>query len=136
MEGSSLVLRLTALALVALVAMIPAQKAKSGQVEATWYGPGFEGNTTASGETFHSEALTAAHPSLPFGTRLEVCYDGCTVVRITDRGPFSDADLDLSRRAADEIGLTNAGKAPVEVAEEPGPKAPVGKLPATGAPGR
>ena len=78
---------------------------------ATWYGPGFEGRRTASGEVFRSRlALTAAHRTLPFGTRLRVCYRGdCVVVRVNDRGPFGDAILDLSRLAADEIGLTGAG---------------------------
>lgn len=109
--------------------------AQAGAMVATWYGPGFDGNKTASGETFNSGALTAAHPTLPMGTKLEVCYDGCTVVRVNDRGPYSGADIDLSRRAADEIGLTSAGKAPVTVAET-GETGPVGHLPSTGGVGQ
>lgn len=78
---------------------------------ATWYGPGFHGRTTASGEEFDSYgALTAAHRTLPFGTRLEVCYrERCVVVRINDRGPYGDAILDLSWLAASRIGLDRPG---------------------------
>ena len=78
---------------------------------ATWYGPGFDGRRTASGEVFHSnQALTAAHRTLPFGTRLRVCYRArCVVVRINDRGPFGNAILDLSHLAADRLGLVHAG---------------------------
>jgi rare lipoprotein A (peptidoglycan hydrolase) len=78
---------------------------------ATWYGPGFHGDRTASGERFDSYgALTAAHRTLPFGTRLRVCRgDRCVVVRITDRGPFGPAILDLSWLAASRIGLDRAG---------------------------
>ena len=82
---------------------------------ATWYGPGFEGRRTASGEVFHSRrALTAAHRTLPFGTRLRVCHQRrCVVVRVNDRGPFGNAILDLSWLAAHRIGLDAHGIAPV-----------------------
>jgi rare lipoprotein A len=82
---------------------------------ATWYGPGFEGRRTASGEVFRSRAaLTAAHRTLPFGTRLRVCYQRrCAVVRINDRGPYGDAILDLSWKAAHAIGLDAVGIGPV-----------------------
>lgn len=78
---------------------------------ATWYGPGFDGRRTASGEVFRSRlALTAAHRTLPFGTRLRVCYSGrCVVVRVNDRGPFGNAILDLSWLAASRLGLVHAG---------------------------
>ena len=82
---------------------------------ATWYGPGFAGRRTASGEVFrpYSE-LTAAHRWLPFGTRLRVCRSGrCVVVRVNDRGPFGDAMLDLSHLAAERLGMVRAGIAPV-----------------------
>ena len=60
--------------------------------------------------------LTAAHKTLPFGTRLEVCYQGCTTVRINDRGPFIGArELDLSYGAAQAVGLVAPGVANVEV---------------------
>jgi rare lipoprotein A len=56
-------------------------------VIASWYGPGFHGNLTASGERYNQNALTTAHKTLPFGTRLRVCFKRCAVVRVTDRGP-------------------------------------------------
>ncbi|WP_279387429.1 septal ring lytic transglycosylase RlpA family protein [Rubrobacter taiwanensis] len=86
------------------------------QMVATWYGPGFEGNLTASGEPFDPNDYTAAHRTLDFGTKLLVTYGGnSVVVRVNDRGPFSGADLDLSRAAADAIGLTAVGTATVDV---------------------
>lgn len=76
----------------------------------SWYGPGFHGRLTANGEVYDQMGLTAAHKTLPFGTRLRVCYQGCTNVRINDRGPFIGArELDLSRGAAEAIGLTHPG---------------------------
>jgi rare lipoprotein A len=87
------------------------------QMVATWYGPGFEGATTASGEPFDPNAYTAAHKTLPFGTKLLVTYGGSSVVvEVNDRGPFVEGiDLDLSRAAADAIGLTAVGTATVNV---------------------
>ncbi len=76
----------------------------------TFYGPNFHGRLTANGETFDQYAMTAAHKNLPFGTRLLVCFRGCVVVRINDRGPYiGDRELDLSAGAADAIGLTPIG---------------------------
>jgi len=84
---------------------------------ASWYGPGFHGRRTASGEVFDQEALTAAHPRLPFGTRVLVRREdtGETVaVRINDRGPFKKGRIiDLSRAAARAIGLVQSGTAEV-----------------------
>ena len=83
---------------------------------ASWYGPGFHGRTTANGERFDMHGLTAAHKTLPFGTRLEVCYQGCTTVRINDRGPFiGSRELDLSYGAAQAVGLVAPGVANVQV---------------------
>ena len=83
---------------------------------ASWYGPGFHGRTTANGERYDMHGLTAAHKTLPFGTKLEVCYQGCTTVRINDRGPFIGArELDLSYGAAQAVGLIAPGVANVEV---------------------
>ena len=89
---------------------------------ATWYGddPGQEGGPTASGERFHKGAMTAAHRSLPFGTMVRVTDDRTgrsVVVRINDRGPFGDHRriLDLSKAAARELGIIDAGVAPVTI---------------------
>jgi rare lipoprotein A len=92
-------------------------EAQAEPVMSSWYGPGLEGNPTASGEIFRADARTAAHPNLPFGTKLLVTYGGHqTVVRVTDRGPFvGGRGLDLSRGAAEEIGLTAAGADAVDV---------------------
>jgi rare lipoprotein A len=85
-------------------------------VIASWYGPGFHGNRTANGERYNMMEPTAAHKSLPFGTRLKVCYKTCEVVRVTDRGPFIPGrDLDLSKGTAQRIGMLGAGVAPVKV---------------------
>ena len=83
---------------------------------ASWYGPGFHGRLTANGERYNMHGLTAAHKTLPFGTKLEVCYQKCTTVRINDRGPFIGArELDLSYGAAKAVGLVAPGVANVEV---------------------
>jgi rare lipoprotein A len=77
---------------------------------ASYYGPGFHGNLTASGTRFDSNASRAAHKSLPFGTKLRVCYVGCEVVTITDRGPYIHGrDLDLSEGTAKRIGFIHNG---------------------------
>lgn len=75
----------------------------------------WQGTQTASGERFNPDGMTAAHRTLPFGTRLRVCYRGCVVVRINDRGPFNRLDIDLSRGAARAIGMESAGIARVMV---------------------
>ncbi len=84
---------------------------------ASWYGPGFHGLMTASGETFDSGELTAAHLSLPFGTILRVTNPvnhRSVLVRINDRGPhIPGRDLDLSQRAAEILGILGAGVATV-----------------------
>ncbi len=81
--------------------------AQAESVVASFYGDELAGNPTASGEPFDPSAMTAAHPSLPFGTQLEVCYQGCTTVTVNDRGPFvAGRGLDLSEGAAQAIGLT------------------------------
>jgi rare lipoprotein A len=87
--------------------------------EASWYGPGFFGNRTASGEVLRPGTLTAAHRSLPFGTRVRVTnlWNGRqAVVRINDRGPFHGARvIDLAHGAADQLGLTTSGVARVKL---------------------
>ncbi|RZM82914.1 septal ring lytic transglycosylase RlpA family protein [Leptolyngbya iicbica] len=86
---------------------------------ASWYGPGFDGRSTASGERFNRHALTAAHRTLPFGTRVlvtNVSNNRQVVVRINDRGPYSHGRvIDLSEGAAREIGLHLAGVGTVRV---------------------
>ena len=82
----------------------------------SWYGPGFHGRLTANGERYDMHGLTAAHKTLPFGTKLEVCLKRCATVRINDRGPFiGSRELDLSYGAAKVIGLVKSGVANVEV---------------------
>lgn len=78
---------------------------------ASWYGPGFEGNLTASGDVFDSSLYTAASKTLPLGTWLYVEYNGSgVVVLINDRGPYVEPRiLDLSRGAAQAIGMEHAG---------------------------
>ena len=100
----------------------PAPSARPGRAElgsglASWYGPGFHGKRTASGERFDMNDLTAAHRTLPFGTRVRVrnMENGReVVVRINDRGPrVRDRVIDLSRAAAAALDLLQAGEAPV-----------------------
>lgn len=80
---------------------------------ASYYGSRFHGRTTANGETFNMNAMTAAHKSLPFGTRVEVSIpgeDGAVIVRINDRGPFVEGrSIDLSRAAATQLGFRQDG---------------------------
>ncbi|MDN5697083.1 MAG: septal ring lytic transglycosylase RlpA family protein, partial [Rubrobacter sp.] len=86
------------------IAVVSSAKADAAPATASWYGPGFAGNQTASGEIFNPQAMTAAHKTLPFGTQVEVCYNGCTTVTINDRGPYANgAQYDLSQGAAQAI---------------------------------
>ena len=85
-------------------------------VISSWYGPGFDGRLTASGSRYNQHGLTAAHKTLPFGTKLRVCFQRCAVVTVTDRGPYIPGrSLDLSKGAADVIGLTGSGVGQVKV---------------------
>ena len=92
---------------------------------ASWYGAPYHGQRSASGEIYDQEKLTAAHRTLPFGTRVRVRRldrDGSIVVRINDRGPFVKSRIiDLSHAAADRLGITGGGVAPValELVETP-----------------
>ena len=87
--------------------------------EASWYGPGFFGNRTASGEVFRPGTMTAAHRSLPFGTKVRVTNlwnDRSAVVTINDRGPFiAHRVIDLAHGAAHELGLISSGIAQVRL---------------------
>ncbi len=92
---------------------------------ASWYGEKYHGRTTASGETFDKNALTAAHRTLDFGTWVQVTNldNGRRVtVKINDRGPFVEGRIiDLSERAASDLGMINAGLAQVSLAIVSGP---------------
>ena len=87
--------------------------------EASWYGPGFHGKKTSSGDTYNQNAFTAAHKTLPFGTRLNVKnLDNGRTTRVTvnDRGPFkSGRIIDLSRAAANDLGMIGTGTARVRI---------------------
>ena len=87
--------------------------------EASWYGPGFYGNRTANGEVYQPGTMTAAHRTLPFGTRVRVTnlWNGrIAVVRINDRGPFvGHRVIDLGHGAAHELGLVRSGIAQVRL---------------------
>ncbi|QIZ73844.1 septal ring lytic transglycosylase RlpA family protein [Oxynema aestuarii AP17] len=86
---------------------------------ASWYGPGFHGRLSASGEVFDQNALTAAHRTLPFGTEVRVTNlnnGRSIVVRINDRGPFvGNRVIDLSAAAAQVLGMMDTGIAPVRL---------------------
>lgn len=92
-----------------------------GRGKASWYGPGFHGKRTASGERFDMNAMTAAHRTLAFGTRVlvrNVRNGREVIVRINDRGPHVRGRIiDLSKAAAAEIDLIEAGEAPVVLIE-------------------
>ena len=91
----------------------------SEQGVASWYGPGFDGKRTASGEVYDMDDMTAAHKRLPFGTRVQVrnLDNGRqAAVRINDRGPFvDDRIIDLSMAAAREIEMLGPGTARVRI---------------------
>ena len=81
---------------------------------ASWYGPGFHGKKTANGERFNTHDLTAAHKTLPFGTKVRVTNESTgksVVVRINDRGPYAHGRvIDLSKAAAEAVGILGVGK--------------------------
>ena len=95
--------------------------------EASYYGPGFHGKKTATGEKFDQNELTAAHPALPLGTKATVTNldNGNSVeVEINDRGPYvAGRDIDVSKRAAKELGMSKEGVAPVKIEAEVKPGA-------------
>lgn len=87
--------------------------------EASWYGPGFHGKETASGETFDTNRMTAAHPSLPLGTKVKVTNleeNKSVEVKINDRGPYAKGRvIDLSRAAAKKLNMVEDGTAKVKI---------------------
>ncbi len=94
-------------------------KLSSQVVTASWYGPDFHGKLTASGERYDMDAMTAAHKTLPFGTRLRVTRISnkkSVLVTVTDRGPFvKGRGLDLSRAAAKRLDMLGPGTARVRL---------------------
>lgn len=86
---------------------------------ASWYGPGFHGRRTANGEIFNQYAMTAAHKSLPFGTKVKVTNlnnGRSVVIRVNDDGPHIPGRvIDLSQGAAAKIGMLSSGTAPVKL---------------------
>ncbi len=90
---------------------------QSGRV--SWYGPGFQGRRTASGEVFNTHAFTMAHRSLPLGSRVRVTNldNGRSVVlRVNDRGPYVRGRIaDLSRAAAAKLGFAKDGLAQARI---------------------
>lgn len=87
--------------------------------EASWYGPGLQGQETANGETFDQKEMTAAHPSLPMGTKAKVTNleNGKKVeVRINDRGPYTENRvIDLSSAAANKLDMKEDGTTQVKI---------------------
>ena len=130
-----------AVGLAMMTGAVQAQYIKLGQPmawqqtgQASWYGEWHNGRRTASGEIFDQNALTAAHPSLPLGSRVRVTMaetGKSVVVTVTDRGPHHGHRIvDLSRGAAARVGLLDRGtgtvtlsnvtpEEPIEVAEAP-----------------
>lgn len=98
----------------------PSKQIQRGQ--ATWYGPGFHGRKTASGERFNTQAMTAAHRTLPFGSKVRVVNEKTgrsVVVRINDRGPFTRGKIiDLARAPAQALGITGVGQVALYTAED------------------
>lgn len=119
--GQKLSSSLLCLATVVVTALSTPMLTRAGEVHqglASWYGPGFSGNPTASGEIFNPNDLTAAHHTLPFGTRVRVTNVNngrSVVVRINDRLGHGGRIIDLSSAAANVLGVINAGIAPVRL---------------------
>jgi rare lipoprotein A len=99
------------------MSVVPEEKAEIGV--ASWYGQEFQGDTTASGEVFDLNGLTAAHPTLPFGTTVRITNlmnSKNILLRINDRGPhIARRMIDVSWAAAKRLGFVNAGTTRVRV---------------------
>jgi len=102
-----------------IAAIEPATGTPLGGGMASYYGKRFHGKRTASGEAFDMNAMTAAHKTLPFGSRLRVTNPRTgqsVVVTVNDRGPYArNRVLDVSRAAAQQLGLIGPGHAQVEL---------------------
>lgn len=104
------------------VSVLPAPERETvflNEGQASYYGARHHGRKTASGERFNKNALTAAHKTLPFGSKVRVTNlrnQRSVVVRINDRGPYAKRRvIDLSEQAAREIGMIRSGVAPVRL---------------------
>lgn len=88
--------------------------------EASYYGSAHHGRTMANGRPFNMHAMTAAHRTYPFGTRLKVTYRGrSVVVTVTDRGPYAGGRcIDLSYGAAKALGMIRAGVGNVTITRQ------------------
>jgi rare lipoprotein A (peptidoglycan hydrolase) len=97
----------------------PVKPIKSWVGNASWYGPDFNGRKTANGERFDCEAMTAAHPNLPFGSVVRVVNPRSgkfEMVRINDRGPYQEGrEIDVSYGVARKIGLLHSGVSQVRL---------------------
>ena len=102
--------------LACLLVLVTQVGAQADPMVATYYANKYADKPTASGQLYDPYDFTAAHPSLPFGTKLSVSYAGKSViVTINDRLPYgADSDLDLSWAAANALGLLEVGSASVE----------------------
>lgn len=91
----------------------------SQEGNASWYGNKHHGKKTANGERFDQNALTAAHRTLPFGSMVVVTNlrnQKSVTVRVNDRGPYSKKRiLDVSRQAAEQLGMLKSGTAPIRL---------------------
>ena len=117
MTKPSNALAITGFILGCALAVTPAAAEKSKPIQtgaASWYGPCFQGKRTASGEPFNTNHLTAAHKTLPFGTKVRVTNEQTgksVVVRINDRGPYAHGRvIDLSKAAAEAVGISGVGQ--------------------------
>jgi len=102
-----------------VVQPVPHRATQQKGAVATWYGSNYAGKRTSTGEKFDPNALTAASKTLPLGSRVRVTNPDngkSVVVRINDRLPHGHRKIDLSRRAAEELGITKKGVAHVKVA--------------------
>lgn len=110
---------LPTLAAAALLCFSSCARQISQSGKASFYADKFQGRKTANGETFRQNRMTAAHKTLPFGTKVKVknLDNGKTIkVRINDRGPFvAGRIIDLSKKAAKKLGIINAGVANVKI---------------------
>src|SRR5215471_2459266 len=97
----------------------PVKPIKTWAGNASWYGPGFNGRKTANGEIFSTDAVTAAHPNLPFASLVRVVNPRngkFFLVRNNDRGPYQDGrEGDVSYRVARDLGVIHAGVSQVRV---------------------